>query len=131
MPGDIWAQIEQDARIVATHQTFGHLFPDRAYYLGKVRISASMYNGGADILDESATLPCASPWWYDAICRFADDAAEAMETGQVAEFDISVIIVECEEELEQWEIDEEYEPKKWQEIQIAELTKKVLVDVFK
>lgn len=120
---------EAHYKMKVMHETWGHLFPDKQFYEGKVIIALNMYESqGAVILDEK-DLPQASPWWYDAITEFAfekfsqDKDADAC----VYEVDIRVNIVDCEEELEQWQIDEEYEPDTWTEIQISELKRTVLV----
>lgn len=125
---DVGAQIHADARNIAIHQTFGHLFPDKGYYGGTVRIAYALY-GDIVVMDEKG-LPGSSPWWHFAINEFACKASEEMECGEVSEFQISVTIVACEEELEQWQIDEEYEADTWQEIHICQLTKKVLVEAY-
>ena len=127
----VFAPIEAHYKNAVITQTFGHLYPDKTHYKGKVIIAIDYYNSqGAVILDEK-DMPQASPWWYDAITDFAFDAFKDVETGAVFEVDIEVDIVQCVQELEDWEA-KEYEeagaePDKWSEIHIKELNRKVLV----
>jgi len=124
---DVGAQIHADARNQVEHETFGHLFPDKGYYGGTVRLANALY-GDIVVMDERG-LPASSPWWFDAINRFACDMAPDMEYGEVAEFDISVTIVECQEE-DSGEEEDDWEPKKWQEIHICNLRKTILVKAY-
>ena len=113
------------------HQTWGHLFPEKDYYEGKVRVANTIYTG-ATIIDENSDLPGSSPWWFDAINTFIDTVETNMEDGEVSEFDISVNIVQCVEELEQWQLDDDpdVQPDKWQEIRIVELKKTIIAGAY-
>ncbi len=125
----IHSQIEADNKNKAIHETFGHLFPNKKHYEGIVRIAYTVY-GNIEVLDENDTLPNSSPWWFASLNDFAGEEINSMECGEVAEFNISVTIVDHVEEMEQWQIDEEYEPKEWQTIDIACLSKNVLIKAF-
>ena len=110
------------------HSTWGHLFPNQIYYEGTIRLACPLYGAGMVIIDESESLPGSSPWWFDAVHGFANDIGANMEPGQVLEIAISASIIQCEEELEDWQIDEEQEPDTWTEIHIAQLKKTILLE---
>ena len=129
---EAFAPAEAHYKSIVMHNTWGHLFPDKQFYEGKVIIAINYYESqGAVILDEK-DLPQASPWWYDAITEFAWEnfGKHKDHEARVYEVDVRVNIVDCEEELEQWQIDEEYEPDTWTEIQITELKRTAMVKAY-
>lgn len=134
---NVFAAITDDAVRTITTATFGHLFPDHQYYEGSVCIAAGNYGSNGTVISECSNLPRSSPWWFSAISNFADKECKELESGTVCEFKISVNIIDCIEELEQWQIDENleepdsWEPEEWKEIQIKRLTKKVLFNPYK
>lgn len=86
--------IEANARMIVNQATWGHLFPKGRYFEGKVRIALGAY-GSIIILDEQIDTE-SSPWWFDALSKFAGELSEDMESGEVREVAISVTIVEHE-----------------------------------
>lgn len=119
---------EAHYKSLVMHSTWGHLFPNQIYSEGTIRLACPLYGSGTVIIDESESLPGSSPWWFDAVHGFANNISDNMEPGQVLEIAISVSVVQCEEELEDWQIDEEQEPDKWSEIHIAQLKKTILLE---
>jgi len=131
---DAFGGAEAHYKSIVIHQTWGHLYPDKPQYKGKVRLAKQLYcSSNVEVLDEK-DLPDASPWWYDAITEFAFEVDKDMDAGEVAEYDIQVDIVECVQELEEWEA-KEYEeagiePDTWQEIHITPLFKTILIEAW-
>ena len=122
---------EAHYKSIILHNVWGHLFPDQIYYEGAIRLAGPMYgaHGSVVIIDESESLPGSSPWWYDAICGFAEKAGGDLEAGQVIEVAVAVSIVQCEEEPEQWLLDEgDWEPDTWTEIHISQMKKTMLLE---
>ena len=120
-------EAEAHARMVATHQTFGHLFPDKPHYEGVVRFAMTLYGSNIEILHESETLPGGSPWWGAAITDFVDTYSDTMKSGDVFQVNITVEIVKFVGEIEDWVLEEcadfgedPPEPETWQEIHISE-----------
>ena len=129
---DAFAPAEEHHRNIVIHNTWGHLFPDKKQYKGKVRIAISLYGGDCGIIDEK-DLPQSSPWWFEAITTFAFEVGKDMEAGEVAEFDIQVDIVDCAEEAEddiEAEEQMEGEPDTWTEIHIKQLAKIILIGAW-
>lgn len=133
---DHFAASEAQHRSFIMHDTFGHLFPTEPAYEGTVRLAVPYYGstGSVVIIDESDTLPGGSPWWFDAVNKFADEVGEDMNPGEVAEFKIKVNIVKCEQELEDWEA-KEYEeegltPDTWEEIHVSFVSTTMLVTSY-
>jgi len=130
-----FAPAEAHYKNIVITNTWGHLYPDKPQYKGKVRLVKEMYcSNSVHVLDEK-NLPQSSPWWYDAITEFAFQVGlNDMEAGEVAEFDIQVDIVQCVRELEDWEAEEykelDMEPETWQEIHIKQLAKATIVKAW-
>ena len=82
-------------------QTWGHLFPEKPKYKGKVRVANSLYGSQGTIILDEKNCPQSSPWWFDAINDFVYKVSDDMGSGEVAEFDIQVDIVHCVEELDE------------------------------
>ena len=126
------AEAAHKAKII--QDTWGHLFPDKEHYTGQIRIASPYYgvHGSTVVLLESDSLPCSSPWWFDAVMEFSDTVGEDMKSGEVIDFDVEVEIVTVMEELEDWEIEEykeaELEPKIWKEIHITPVNRNILVE---
>jgi hypothetical protein len=125
-----FAEAEAQHRNKINIDTWGHLFPEKKQYKGKIRVANSLYGSqGIVILDEK-DLPRSSPWWYDAINDFVYKVSDDINAGEVVEFDIQVDIVHCIEELEDWEIEEEAEPDEWEEIRIKQIRKATIVKAW-
>ena len=126
------AEAVYKARIM--QDTWGHLFPDKEHYEGQIRIASPFYGsqGSSIVLHESESLPCSSPWWFEAVMEFADDAAEDLKSGEVIEYDVKVDIVTVFEELEDYEIEEYKEagtvPESRLEIHITPVNTNILVE---
>jgi len=116
--------MEERYRTVVMHDTWGHLFPDKTQYIGKVRIAIPLYGGQCGIIDEK-DLPGASPWWHTAISTFAFDVGNTISNGEVVEFDIQVDIVDREEFNEDNEEDDT-----WTEIHIKQLARTTLIEAW-
>lgn len=125
-----FAPYEAKYRAMVIQQTWGHLFPNKPKYVGKVRIAKGLYPNSSECICGEKDLPESSPWWYKAITEFAFNVTEKMGDGEVAEFNIQVDIVECIEQLEDWQIEEEQTPDEWTEIHITELDKTILVEAW-
>jgi len=126
----IFASYEAVHRARLQQDMWGHLFPKEDKYKGKIRVAKGVYGcHGTVVLDEK-NLPQSSPWWYDALMDFVDKISDDMEAGEVAEFDVQVDIVDCIEELEDWQIEEEHEPDQWSEIHIKQLRKATIVKAW-
>jgi len=121
----VMAGAEAPYRNAVIHQTWGHLFPTGLYYEGYVRIANSIYNTGNGVpIDENIEGINSSPWWFEAIQNFTFDVVEDMETGEVADFKISVSVVSVYDYPDYWdEMDEEerkeYPPDVYKELSIA------------
>lgn len=106
---------------IVMHQTWGHLFPDKPQYVGKIRIARGIYPFSSNCIIDEQNLPESSPWWFDAITEFASSITNQMDYGEISEFDIKVDIIQCVKELEDGE-----PPEEWSEIHIKQLNKKVI-----
>jgi len=121
---------ESHARMVANHQTFGHLFPTGTHYAGKIRIALSIY-GDVIVLDEEISID-ASPWWFSAVNDFAYEASQEMAGGDTCEFNITVDIVTHREpsNLNDPDFPEDDEFDEHQTIEIAASSKKYLINSY-
>lgn len=131
---EAFAPVEAVYKARIMQDTWGHLFPDKEHYEGQIRIASPFYGsqGSSIVLHESESLPCSSPWWFEAVMEFADDAAEDLKSGEVVDFHVRVEIVTVMEELEDWEIkeyvEEGLEPETRKEIHITPVNMNILVE---
>ena len=138
------AQHEANAKVEVMHNTWGHLFPKKKHYTGKLRIAYSGYSDMDNaVVDEKFDFDC-SPWWYDAVTDFACDSKELIgaEDGEVWDLDVNVDIVEkySDDEIESWEDnelykDEEdwepYEMESHEEMEITIIDKRRVLEAFR
>lgn len=70
------APAEEAYRWKVYESAWGHLAPEKnKTYRGTLTIAFGCYHGGdlnPTILEETG-MPCASPWWFDAVHRYLDD----------------------------------------------------------
>jgi len=116
--------------------TWGHLYPEKPQYKGKIRIARSLYGSQGTVILDEKDLPCSSPWWYEAITEFvfSIDLKDGIQAGEVAEVDIQVDVIECVEELDEADQEEynqdPWELKTWSEIHIKQLRKATIVKAW-